>query len=211
MRNIFNALIKVIGIWMIYLGIEQLIKSVYHILTTIIANRMQIPPAWMPKFEAWSYVYLMCSGLYFILAWVLIFKTDWVADKAKVPKDENQCTPLDRSALLPIGIQLVGFYFLLIAIPDLVYGLYDSSSEGIDRAYSIWHFVYVNFTCLVQICLAIMCVFKANAIVKFVSDKSNLSWTKMAALSLLASGILVILIRIIVSALAQNLSLITNH
>ena len=160
----------------------------------------------MPQYKFWSGVYLLLSGSYFILAWVLIFKTDWVADKAKVPKEENPYTPLDRSVLLPVGIQVLGVYFLLIAIPDLVYGFFESNRECIklNKGYTIWYSMYVNFSCLVQICLAALCIIRVDAIAKFIADKANVMWMKIVAFILLASGILVILIRILVSAMATD-------
>ena len=199
MRNIFTALIKIIGIWIIYLGVKQLNDAVFNAIKGIITNAWGIPSTMMPQYKAWSGVYLLLSGVYFIFAWVLIFKTDWVADKVKVPKDENSCTPLDRFTLLPVGIQVLGIYFVLTVTYNLIYWLIE-----VDGQYSIRYCLFVGLPCIAQLCLAIMCTFKADAIVKFISDKVNISWTKMAALSLLAAGILVILIRILVSAMATD-------
>jgi len=204
MRNVFNALVKIIGVWMVGRGIVNLISALISVIATAGIHRL------MGKGHPvlLSGIYLIGAGLSFFFAWVLIFKTDWVADKVRVPKDENPCQPLDRSALFPMGIQLVAGYFLFTATPVLIFNVISrATSISNDGGNSAWGFVVSGLPWIMQICLAVVCIFKADAIAKFILDKANIHWTKMAALALLASGVLVILIRIVISAMVRNESL----
>jgi len=178
MRNIFNALLKVIGIWMATVGVANVVNA-----ASSIVNAMGMS---LNYYLSLSGVYLIAAGVRFFLAWVLIFKTDWVADKARVPKDEIPCKPLERASLFPMGIQLAGVYFLFTAIPSMMYNFDRYFDHSMGRAIS------AGLPWAVQIGLAVLCILKADAIVKAIADKANVKWTKTIAIVFVVIGLLTV-------------------
>jgi len=183
MRNVFNALMKIIGLWMVCLGILNLVTALSSILN--LANASQYYK--VDYFILLCAIYLIAAGLRFVFAWVLIFKTDWVANRLKVSKDETLCQPLDRSILFPMGIQLLGLYFLLTAIPTLLHAV---ARHG---EISVWSAIGFSLPWMAQACLSAICIFKADAIVKFITDKANVKWTKLVVITLLGIGFAILI------------------
>jgi len=175
MRNVFNALTKLVGLWMFLMGIVHVLHA---LITTVFTSSSSDSIGHCLLLGG---IYLVAAGVYFSLAWLLINKTDWVADRAKVPWDESPCQPLESSALrpiLPMGIQLIGLYFLFTAIPQLTHAVLDTSSIAnllYPGAYStrtgneVFGFIIACLPGGVQICLSLLCLFKADAIVKVIT------------------------------------------
>ena len=191
MRNVFNTLAKIIGVWVVVLGVRNLSRVFSYIAEAEKIN--DIAGGNFAKGDMYIFlcaIQLISAGLFFILAWVLIFKTDWVANRLKVPKDENTCQPLERSALFPMGIQLLGLYVALEAIPFFMSALY--SSFGIP----IWKNIAYALPRMVQICLAMICVFKADVLAKFITEKATVQWLKIVAIVLLVFGFVILIFQI---------------
>ena len=53
---------------------------------------------------------------------------------------------------------------------------------------------------IVQTCLAVLCIFKADAIVRFIADKTNAKWPKILAITLLALGAFIVVLSLIYMA-----------
>jgi len=119
-----------------------------------------------------------------------------------VPRDEDTYIPPEKSVLFPIGIQLSGLYFLLSAVPLMIWNV----NMSLERLHSDAILFETSFSAglpyIVQICLAMMCIFKADAIVKFIADKANAKWPKILAFTLLAIGVLIIVLCLIRAAMA---------
>jgi len=136
---------------------------------------------------------LTSAGLLLVFAWVLMFKTDWVADKLKVPKAEDTCKLPERSDLLPLGIQLVCLYLLMsdivwitCRIRDCLFG---RSIEHLESPFLLA--VVAALPNIISICFAVLCLFKADAIATFITSKANAKWPKILAFTLLALGMLI--------------------
>lgn len=57
--------------------------------------------------------------LTFGVAWLLLFRSDWLADKLKVPEHGEQA-PLSADAILHVGARLLGLFVIVHTIPDIV-------------------------------------------------------------------------------------------
>jgi len=165
MRNIFNTLLKVIGLWQVMMMFYNLMIALVNTTNTGIAIHSPDPRPWLGG--------LSLATVSFFFAWLFIFKTDWIADKVNIPKNEPPQQPLEKSTLLLTGTYLIGLYFLLSAIPRL--------SATITRIVPLWgegisHFwipsvMYEGIPSLVQIILSIICIRKADVIVKMMTEK----------------------------------------
>jgi len=194
---------KIIGLWMVSLGIQYLWGSSGVIISAIQLRlmgeytSMQLS---INRYLIWSGIYLLSAILCFVFAWLLIFKTDWIADKMRVSKDENPCTPLEKSTLFPMGIQLLGGYFLLTAVPSFLYAIASSYRIGFDKASASWEGTIAGLPWMGQICLAVICIFKADAIVQFIANKANVKWIKIIVCVLVTLLALIAITRIIIKA-----------
>jgi hypothetical protein len=73
--------------------------------------------------------------LTFGVAWLLLFRTDWLADKLKVPEQEAQA-PLSADAILHVGARLLGLFVIIQAVPVLV-GQLGRTISGIQQVVSL--------------------------------------------------------------------------
>ena len=197
MRNVFNVAVKIIGVWMFVSGLRNVGWSVRYAMESVAVDRM------MGKSQnlAVCGTFLVAAGLLFLFAWLLTFKTEWVADRLKVPKDENASVPLERATLFPMGIQFVGVYLLLTAIYPFANALiHNWSVSRFSFGNSAWGHVTSGLPWMAQIVLSVLCVFKADAIAKFIANRTNVSWIKITAFVLAGLGIIAIIWHIITVA-----------
>ena len=201
MRNVFHVITKIIGVWLAAWSLLSWIRALFYIGESISLNP-----------ESGLYISkgpmliggisLISAGLSILFARVLVFKTDWVADKLKVPKAEDICKLPERSDLLPLGIQLVCLYFLMSQITWMTDGISDSlAHRGIQHQESPFLLaVTLALPNLVPIILAVLCLFKADAIATFITNKANAKWPKILAFTLLALGLLIAVVTWLVTA-----------
>ena len=192
MRNVFSALMKVMGFWMGAMGFSCLVQMLNSINFAIEPPPLDYPLSMIFYMRSVG-MHLISVGFYFVVAWMLIFKTDWVADKVKVSKDEPLCESLGRSSLFSMGIQLLGIYTLVTAISSsILFITRESSLSGAFIAGLPW---------IVQICLSVICILKVDALVRFIADKTNAKWLKVLAFVLLALLVFIVLARIAVRSI----------
>lgn len=60
-----------------------------------------------------------CLVLAFGFAWLLLVRTEWLADKLGV-QDATDVSDLERHPALSVGVQLLGIYFTVHVTPNLV-------------------------------------------------------------------------------------------
>jgi hypothetical protein len=182
MRNVFNALAKIIGLWNVSLGVLNLAGMVTTMTMAGGAVGFLIC------------IYVAAACVRFLVAWVLIFKTDWLADKLKVPRDEDPFKPLEKSALFTIGVQLLGLYFFFVAICDLTraFGEVYSITAWGGMPFSRDFFAH-GLRGVVTMFLSVICMLKADGIVRIIASKEQVKWSKVVAITLLVAAVLSIL------------------
>ncbi len=117
MRRLFIVGAKLLGLlclwWAIYITLQ------------IISYQMIFLPGHLRDSFWLIGVLLNVAGLlvYFVLAvlfaLVLLFRTEWIADKVRLVKDTELPGSSDGHNLLRLGIVLLGFYVLTHAIPGV--------------------------------------------------------------------------------------------
>ena len=113
--------------------------------------------------------------LYFVfalvLAWILLFKTEWLADVLRLPTDESTTVKPPATVLLHVGIQLIGVYAVAQAVPGLLRTLtmlhrtFDLTAQNYP-----WHLLAAP---LAQLVVGVLLAFKADAIVSFLHQRTN--------------------------------------
>jgi len=131
-----------------------------------------------------------------------MFRTDWVADKLKVPKAEDACKLPERSDLFPLGIQLVCVYFLMSQIAWTIYYIHNYlPNRNFEHQESPFLLVVTAaLPHLVPTCVIVLCLFKADAIATFITSKANAKWPKILAFTLLALGVLIAVVTWVLTA-----------
>ncbi len=117
MRNLFIVLAKVVGLLQVATVIwycESLFRSLYAVRQ------------WsQPHVSGEIYTDLFSRGLvlclYLGFAWVLLFRSSWIADRLGLP--DNEIHIPEPNLLLWIGIKLFGLYVLVEAAPALIWAV----------------------------------------------------------------------------------------
>jgi len=133
MRQLFIVLSKIFGLLQVYYGLAY--------ITTVIPFISQIGK--MQSAADTQYTLHTISGaqhaltvgsilvmiiMIFGVAWLLIFRTVWLADKLKIP-EQDDCGALSRDAILGAGVILIGVYAIIQAAPDLLMAILNSISH----------------------------------------------------------------------------------
>jgi len=119
----------------------------------------------------------------FALAYVLVVKTEWLADKVGLREKENSELPVpSRGDLLAVGLKLIGVYMgvLFITYVGSLFGLLGMRSTFGGEMYGgiaiIGTFLFVILALLV---MSVLFIFKTNAMVVLFTLVENTAWRKI--------------------------------
>jgi len=118
-RTLFNIILKVIGI-LFFQHIVALLPQIASIIIALKYNEVD-EAIWTLSFS------LLCVGVYWLIAYYLIFKTELVIDKFSLDKGFTpEPIPLNihRSTILSISIIIIGALILTDEIPNLIRQIY---------------------------------------------------------------------------------------
>lgn len=121
MRNIFIAVSKVFGLIQIYYGLHFIGSIVFLVQALNFSinheGSFQSTSSSGFVFGVLSIIWMFVLPL--VLAWLLIFKAEWLADKLKIP-EQTEAEGLSKETLLLTGVILAGLYFTVQAAPTFV-------------------------------------------------------------------------------------------
>jgi len=127
------------------------------------------------------------SLLLLALAYVLVFKTAWLADKVGLGEKENSEPPaLNRDDLLAVGLKLAGLYFAItfISFTALFLAL---AMMGVEKGGSAFALTGVSvFSLAVMAILAILFLFRTRSMVAMLTLAENAPWRKVVFATLAA-------------------------
>ncbi|MDO9513267.1 MAG: hypothetical protein Q7J59_01480 [Elusimicrobiota bacterium] len=154
MRNFFIVIARLIGL-------QQLCSII--ILGTMAAFQLSIVRHFpvSVKETFWHFGALALGApLTLVVCWLLIIKTEWLADKFNI--NENDSLPFfDNDGVLKIGIKLMGIYIAVLAIPVVVANL---------RLYNNAAFVFsAVLTVLFRAAIGFFLVSKTEKIIEYIS------------------------------------------
>lgn len=114
MRPLFLVLAKLLGLLQVYWALLNL-SQIAMVLPTM-CNSSVNESGYLRDVFVYTASYLLIN---LIVAWFLLMRTDWLADKLQI-HGEAPIGNLDDGALLRTGVRLIGVYVLVYAIPAFV-------------------------------------------------------------------------------------------
>ncbi len=127
MKKLFIVAAKLIGLLALYWALSTLVQiagAFAFMFRSMLDSEGNSPAA---RILCWVIGNVLYGGLTFILSYLLMFKTEWIASKLNVP-DENIPSLPQNQKLLKGGVILLGLYFFLFSIPTLTKYIFGISS-----------------------------------------------------------------------------------
>lgn len=165
MRSTFIVLGKLMGLLMFYIVIAGIGYSIPAIATSLSKGTSEESGFWMAL--SWV-VYL---ALLTVLAFMMIFKTDRVANWVGLRENEDVAKSPSVEATLLAGIALIGIYILVRTLPEFAAYLLQMPAylDMFDIAPSINDFVHYGL----RMALALLLIFKPRAIARFIAKRTR--------------------------------------
>jgi hypothetical protein len=124
-------------------------------------------------------------ALTFGVAWLLLFRSEWLADKLSVPDQETQ-TPLSADAILGVGTRLLGIFFVVQATPELIgnlgrtisgvqqlMGVRDSMGAGV-MGRMVFPAIWANLVApALKLALGLLLALKTNTVLNWMNRKKE--------------------------------------
>ncbi len=134
MRKLFIAAAKVFGLLQVYAGLAYVTGIIPFVAMFTEAGSSSDTVVTSTGFSGVSLPFtiiglLATLILTFGVAWLLLFRTTWLADKLKLPETEETGT-LAKDSILLIGVTLIGVYITVNAAPALVASCFRPSFFG---------------------------------------------------------------------------------
>lgn len=119
-------------------------------------------------------VSLIGIGMYFALsigmAWILLARTEWLADKLKL-HDDGKVEGLDKHPVLLVGVKLIGVYVTVYAIPSLAKALLASRPILEDQAgRQLWNRIV---PAALQLGLGLLLAMKSEKVVELMAKRDD--------------------------------------
>ncbi|MDO9513270.1 MAG: hypothetical protein Q7J59_01495 [Elusimicrobiota bacterium] len=158
MRKLFIVVAKFMGFWMFYSAFWGFthVGLYLDMLVSLSDNTNSI---------LWSLAGMVLSmASSFILGWLLLIKTEWLADKLKI-SEGNDLPVLNADSVLKTGIKLIGIHVAVFAIPKFVSSFY----------YYQFNFAFVAklFAFFVSMGLGIFLAVKTEKVIKVISGNEG--------------------------------------
>ncbi len=124
MRTLFIAVGRVFGLLQVYYGITYVTSMIPAIIVvqqatgdTNIQMTAHTFAGTAVALTAGSMIATFLLSL--VVAWLLLFRTEWLADKLKLPEYDDH-PPLSADAIFHVGARLLGLFVIIQTAPDLI-------------------------------------------------------------------------------------------
>jgi hypothetical protein len=115
-RRLFIVLAKLLGLMQIFWSIAYVCSLIFF-LQQVATLHLQGADDGSELLQ--SAVVALGAALSFGIAWLLLSRTDWLADRLGI-EPETGPTEIKEEVLLSTGVRLIGIYVAIQAIPGLV-------------------------------------------------------------------------------------------
>ena len=186
MRRIFIVLAKLIGLLQIYWGLTYLSS-----IALFIGQMARMESSEFGQLAIQMGGILGFALLAFGMAWVLLARTEWLADKLKIHADD-ELPALSDDVVLRAGIKLVGVYILANAIPGLIKAISEASAYGLweGRLTAIWTKITPS---VLQVALGLFLAIRTERILSLLAKGEKAQGKKVIICSLLILAVLILL------------------
>jgi len=180
MRKIFIVAAKILGLFLLLGAFDKLANTgVYRAIKHGMLDKLTDD--------------FLSALLMLTLAYLLMLKTDWFADKVGLAEKENsEPTATNRNDLFAIGLKLLGVYFGFIFSISLVktigtlVGILTSTHIKILLCMLLPIFFYYAAAFLI----AVFLLLKTDAVIKILARAQNASWQKIVLATVITFFIL---------------------
>lgn len=189
MRTLFIAVGKVFGLLQVYAGLTYvlLMLPLMHMVGqasfTVGAVSVSTAPGSTLALTATSMTAMLV--LTFGVAWLLLFRADWLADRLKIP-EKDELSPLNDAVILGVGVRLLGLFAIIQAAPDLIdklgtissavqqlMGVRESMGVGVmERTLISWVWSSLVPPAL-KLAFGFLLTLKANTVIKWITGKKS--------------------------------------
>lgn len=108
MRKLFIPFAKLLGIYLFYRSLNYMVSLIYFVFSGHPSTQQ---PIWL------NFLYSSASQLLsLLLALLLLFKTERVADIIRLPDDDTNLVGTDRCSILRTGLILIGLVLVIYGI-----------------------------------------------------------------------------------------------
>jgi hypothetical protein len=161
MRRLFLVLAKLAGLVLVYLALVNVIQIGFtiHVMTG---------PAAPPGGQAISGALgiFLCFCLSLAMAWLLLARTEWLADRLRIREDAATGIPGD-DVILRTGIALIGVYVTVNAIPAFARAILDSGIFlALHEGGRFWSRL---LPAAVQLGLGLFCAFRSRRVLDWIT------------------------------------------
>lgn len=161
MRTLFIPLAKLFGLYAVFRPLFYIANLVYMFFI-----RSDIKQG---SFRSVFIVSCMhAAGL--LLAFLLIFKTDKVADILKLPEDRTDSIVINSGSILRTGLILIGVAILVFYIPALISLIIFIIGEERKIAWAVQERVW---RCIVEIVFGCLLLFLATPLARFLNKEEE--------------------------------------
>ena len=174
MRSVFIVICKVYGLMQIYAGLTYIFMVLP--MLRMLSQQPGPPEAETTMSTAFHGEQITLSVislgamviLTFGIAWLLLFRTGWLADKLNMPDSDAPPSP-SVETLLVAGTKLIGLYVVVQGIPLLAQGLFQIRHMMSFGTY-MWSTMILP---ILRIAIGVLLVFKTQPIVNFVMTRGQ--------------------------------------
>lgn len=186
MRRIFIVLAKLIGLLQIYWGLTYLSS-----IALFIGQMARMESSEFGRLAIQMGGILGFALLAFGMAWLLLARTEWIADKLKVESD-HQLPALSDDVVLRAGIKVVGVYILANAIPGLVKAVSEASAYGLWDGHltAIWTKIIPS---VLQVALALLLAIRTDRVLSLLAKGEKAQGKRIIIGGLVVLAILILL------------------
>lgn len=186
MRRIFIVLAKLIGILQIYWGLTYLSS-----IALFIGQMARMESSGFGQLAIQMGGILGFALLAFGMAWVLLARTEWLADKLKIHSDD-QLPVLSDDTVLRAGIKVVAVYILANAIPGLVKAISEASAYGLweGRLTAIWTKIIPS---VLQVAFALFLAIRTERVLSLLAKGEEAQGKKIIIGGLVILALLILL------------------
>ena len=112
MRKLFIPLAKLLGIYLLYRPLTHLASILYFLFSDFSSGQQSI----------WSGILgaVISQTLILLLALILLFKTEKIADVVRLPEDDINLASINRYSIFFTGLILIGVVIIICAIPAFI-------------------------------------------------------------------------------------------
>ena len=165
MKPLFLVLAKLTGLLHLYWTVALLLQMAMMFSTIGAMGSMETGAKVVALFAA-----LLYSVLAGWIAWILLVRTDWLAGKLGIHDAVAIEFPAPATLLL-VGVQLIGIYVAVDAIPDLVRALiYHRTTVAHLRLFDV---ISNLLSPLILLLLGLFLAFRAPRVVALISRPEN--------------------------------------